>query len=156
MMRAVVIPKGSAAAGEGTRIAIQHGLFLAFAEMHGGETHEGSISQVLFADMPEGDVSEGKKMLNAADMWSVAGWSGSEKMAARLAAASEGREKVMGMAVLCYALDRLESRYDMYDVPEMRAGSGTGADPEMRAGSGTEAPQDAPSGDAPVRRRRAS
>lgn len=116
MMRAVIITKGSASMGEGTRIAVQRGLFEAFAELYGGQACNGSISQALFVDCPDGNASIGKAALNKCDMWSVSGNAGPERMAARLVAAAREHPEGMGLAVLLHALDRLESRYDVYDV----------------------------------------
>lgn len=117
MMRAVIITKGKASAGEGTRIAVQQGLFMAFAELYGGAAFSKDISQALFVDCPDGNASEGKAVLSKCDMWSVNGNAGPERMAARLVAAAKEHPEGMGLSVLLHALDRLESRYDVYDVP---------------------------------------
>lgn len=129
MMRAVIITKGRASAGEGTRIAVQQGLFMAFAELYGGTAHNGSISQALFVDCPDGSASTGKAVLSKCDMWSVNGNAGPERMAARLVAAAREHPEGMGLAVLLHALDRLESRYDVYEAPQEAVQGETGEMP---------------------------
>ncbi len=155
MMRAVVITKGRASAGEGTRIAVQQGLFEAFAELYGGQACNKSISQVLFVDCPDGNAATGKNALNKCDMWSVNGNAGPERMAARLVAAAREHPEGMGLAVLLHALDRLESRYDVYDISEAVLQGGAGASGGEGIGpDGAEAGEEVL--DAPVRRMRRS
>lgn len=116
MMRAVIVAKGEASAGEGARIAIREGLFMAFAELYGGRAYNGTVSQALFVDCPDGDAAVGKQALSRCDMWSVNGRSGPERMASRLVAAAKEYPEGMGLNVLLHALDRLECRYDVIEM----------------------------------------
>lgn len=114
--------KGTELNGDGPRMCIQEGLFEAFAELYGGHVCDGRYLHMIELSCPEGDIKEARRrVLDKAGIYTVGGRSGAIRMRDAIIAAAREDDNMdcMGIGPLLSVLDRLGTRYDMFDPGDL-------------------------------------
>lgn len=110
------VVKDSGPRSSASRLCIQKGLLEAFADLYGGRLEEGGSVRLLTARMPAGDAKDARRtVLDFADIYSVSGMAGAERMRGRLVELARSPDaQGMGADALRSVLDRLSSEYDVF------------------------------------------
>lgn len=105
---------------DGPSMAVQHAILKGFALMFDGTYTEGRHIRMLRIRCPMGDVDSARRdVLGKVDLFTATGMNRAEQAARQLAARQEEiQSPAVGMAALRWALDRIGSRYDVFEEVE--------------------------------------
>ncbi len=119
-LRAVCAVKRGSDGDRAARMHIQKGLFDAFAELYGGRSFDGTMTQLLVVSCPEGDAMTARDaVLSRCDIYSVGSAREAEHLAEVIVAKAEAADMAgMGMNALTSVLDRIGARYDVITLEE--------------------------------------